>query len=198
MKTNYRELCIELFGTDNEQELRKISKLVKQNNPRNAGRKRKYSEKEVAEMRRLRSQGLTVQEIASRFGTSRQVIGRYLTNPMPANCTMRMTYMYKTHACTVIDIDYLNRKIYIQNHTDDLLHRAFGVIQSPTWQDFEQFLADRCFPETRGDKKELLHAYGITDYDPLQIIEKTKGRTADDALWIKIRYQKRGDIHANN
>ena len=47
MKTNYRELCIELFGTDNEQELRKIAKLVKQNNPRNAGK--------------LRSQGFTVQ-----------------------------------------------------------------------------------------------------------------------------------------
>ena len=197
MKTDYRQLCIELFGTDDEQKLRKIVQLVKQNNPRNAGRKKKYSEKEVAEMRRLRAEGNSVQEIASRFETSRQVIGRYLTNPMPPDCTMRMTYMYKTYPCTVIDVDYLNRKIYIQNHTDDPLHRAFGVIQSPTWKDFEQFLADRCFPETRGDKKELLRAFGITDYDPLQIIEKTKGRTADDALWIKIRYQKRGDDHAN-
>ena len=57
MKTNYRELCIELFGTDNEQELRKISKLVKQNNPRNAGRKRKYSEKESPMISSFLSEG---------------------------------------------------------------------------------------------------------------------------------------------
>ena len=197
MKTDYRQLCIELFGTDNEHELRKIARLVERKNPRNAGRKKKFSEEEVAKMRRFRDQGKTVQEIADCFGTSRQVVGRYLTPPIPQDCTMRMILMYKTHPCTVIDIDFLHQKIYIQNQTDDHLHRAFGVISEPTWHDFEQFLADRCFPETRGDKNELLRAYGLTDYDPLQIVEKTKGRTADDALWLKIRYKKRDEKHAN-
>ena len=28
----------------------------------------------------------------------------------------------------------------------------------------------------------------LDSYDPLQIVEKTKGRTADDNLWIKFKY----------
>ena len=195
MKTDYRKLCLELFGTDQEQELRQIAKKVQQKNARNAGRKKKYSEAEAAEMRRLREEGMSLQKIADRYGTSRQVIGRYLTSDIHPDCTMRMIYMYQTQPCTVIDVDFLNQKVYIQNHTLDLLHRAFGPIEKPTWQDFEQFLADRCFPETRGDQKQLLQALGLTDYDPLQIVEKTQGRTTDDALWLKIRYWERGNQH---
>lgn len=198
MKTDYRKLCLELFGTDQEQELRQIAKTFKLKNARNAGRKKKYSDAEVEEMHRLRAEGTAVQEIADRFGTSRQVIGRYLTPDIHPECTMRMIYMYQTHPCTVIDVDFLNQKIYIQNHTNDLLHRAFGPIEKPTWKDFEQFLTDRCFPETRGDQKRLLQALGLTDYDPLQIVEKTQGRTADDALWLKIRCQERGKPYENN
>ena len=29
---------------------------------------------------------------------------------------------------------------------------------------------------------------GLTDYDPLQIAEKTKGRLADDEMWLRFRY----------
>ena len=41
------------------------------------------------------------------------------------------------------------------------------------------------------NKKELLRQLGLTDYDPLQIIEKTRGRMADDEQWLKIRYLER-------
>jgi hypothetical protein len=104
---------------------------------------------------------------------------------------MRLTYMFRQHPCTVIDVDFLEQKIYIQNKTTDLVHRAFGVIENPTWNDFEVFLKDRCFPETRGNKKELVRQLGLTDYDPLQIIEKTQGRMSDDELWLKVRYLER-------
>ena len=86
------------------------------------------------------------------------------------------------YLCTIIDVDFLNEKIKIKNRTDDILHRAFGVVEQPSWQQFEEFLADRCFPETRGNMKSVLRDLQLDSYDPLHIIEKTKGRTADDNL----------------
>lgn len=192
METNYQKLCAELFGTDDVEELRAIAGDIKKKNARNAGRRKKYTEKDIAEMKRLRDQGESLQRIAERFSSSRQVIGRYLSKAPVMGTTMRLTYMFRQHPCTVIDVDFLERKISIQNKTSDLVHRAFGVTEAPTWKDFESFLRERCFPETRGNKKELLRELGLTDYDPLQIIEKTHGRMADDELWLKIRYLKRG------
>ena len=156
----------------------------------NSTRRKRYSEEDVSKMRQLRAKGIPLQKIAQLYGTTRQTIGRILTPPISPGCTLRMIYMYKTHPCTVIDVDFLRQRVVIINHTDDLLHRAFGIVSEPTWEDFEQFLSDRCFPESRGDKKELLRSLGLSDYDPLQIVEKTQGRTADDALWLKIRYKK--------
>ena len=77
------------------------------------------------------------------------------------------------------------------HHTKDILHRAFGVKEEPTWEDFQVFLQDRCFPETRGNVKVILAGLGLQDYDPLQIVEKTKGRTAEDDLWLRFQYYGR-------
>ena len=38
--TNYRQLCIEIFGTDDEATIRKLVEAWKKKNNRNAGRKR--------------------------------------------------------------------------------------------------------------------------------------------------------------
>ena len=46
MKINYRTLCVELFGTDDVAELKKIAQKAKDN--RNAGRKQKFNEKETS------------------------------------------------------------------------------------------------------------------------------------------------------
>lgn len=102
--------------------------------------------------------------------------------------TMRMNYKYKDELCTVIDIDFLHKKIWIENKTDKILHRAFGVVQHPDWEQFEEFLESRCFPCTRANLKNILRDVGVDSYDPLQIIEHTKGRMAEDQQWIEIEY----------
>lgn len=82
-ETDYRKLCLELFGTDDEKQLAEIAGRLLQKNPRNAGRKKKFTPEQVREMRDLRRQGFTVKEIAEKFGTSRQMIGRYLNSYYP-------------------------------------------------------------------------------------------------------------------
>lgn len=186
MAVDYRKLCIEIFGTDDENEIRRKVSAVKKYG---SGRKNKFTEKDVAELRNLYSSGMTIEMIAKKYSTSRQIVSKYLTEPIHSGCTMRMTYMYKKKPCTEIDVDFLNRKIYIQNKTNDILHRAFGVIEQPTWGDFEYFIEERCPPKTRGNIKDILKELSVPDYDPISIIERTKGKCVDDDMWIKCRYR---------
>lgn len=92
-----------------------------------------------------------------------------------------------THGiCTIIHADFQKETITIENHTDDILHRAFGIKERPTWADFEFFLEDRCFPRTRDKLKLVLKDVGVDHYDPLTIIRKTQGRMAEDTQWLEI------------
>ncbi|MBR6521535.1 MAG: Hin recombinase [Oscillospiraceae bacterium] len=188
MNTDYRKLCMDLFGTDDVNELKKLAKNIKAKNPRNAGRKKKFTQNDICKMQAMIANGMTINEVAAQFGTSRQIVGKYLNTKPEAGYTLRMTYMYQQHPCTLIDVDFLNEKIKIENRTADILHRAFGAVEEPTWDDFEWFLKDRCFPATRGNVKDILLGLQLTDYDPLQIVEKTKGRTAEDDMWLKFAY----------
>lgn len=110
--------------------------------------------------------------------------------------TMRMNYKYKDELCTIIDIDFLHKKIYIENKTDKILHRAFGIVEHPDWEQFEEFLESRCFPRTRANLKEVLRDVGVDSYDPLQIIEHTQGRMAEDKQWIEIIYYEQKGCNA--
>ncbi len=188
MDTDYKKVCFELFGTDDVEELKKIANKL--NNNRNAGRKRKFTKNEVYDIEKMLSCGITINEIAKKYNTSRQIVHKYINQKPKETYTLRLNYMYLQHPCTIIDVDFINEKIKIENRTDDILRRAFGVVENPTWKQFNEFLKDRCFPETRGNLKSVLKDLGIECYDPLQIIEKTKGKTADDNMWIKIKYYK--------
>jgi putative transcriptional regulator len=74
----------------------------------------------------------------------------------------------------------------VKNYIDNPLFRAFGKNTEPDFDDYEEFLRSRCFPETRDKMKLELKRLGLPFYDPLMIIEKTEGRMADDHFWIKI------------
>lgn len=185
---DYHKLCLDLFGTDDINELTRIAQAHREKNPRRAGRKKKFTAEEVQTIGSMIEDGMTVKEVAERFHTSRQVIGKYLNEKPAEGYTLRVIYMYQQHPCTLIDVDFLHQRIMIQNKTKDVLRRAFGVVEHPTWNDFETFLEQRCFPAARGNAKELLKELGLTCYDPLQIVEKTKGRTAEDAMWLKFKY----------
>lgn len=87
---------------------------------------------------------------------------------------------------TIIHADYKSQTVRIENKTDKILDTAFGVNQNPSWKEYEAFLEDRCFPRTRDKLKLVLADIGVSCYDPIQIIKKTKGRMAEDNLWLEI------------
>lgn len=181
-------------------------------NERGAGRKPALSKEQFNEIKKRRDKGESVTALAKEYGISRQALSGYLNrkdsdleiicrtigkwaqlnqrfrNVNVRDYTMRMDFMCKDECCTEILIDFKEQRIAIQNKTDDLLHRAFGIKAKPTWEDFEEFLESRCFPRTREGLSLILEDLGLDFYDPLSIIEKTRGRMAEDAQWLKIWY----------
>ena len=94
--------------------------------------------------------------------------------------------MYKQYICTIIDVNIIKQEVKIKNFTNNILFRAFGVNEKPTFLDYNDFLKSRCFPETRDKIKLVLQDLDIPFYDPFLIIKKTEGRMAEDDFWIKI------------
>lgn len=188
MDVNYKELCNDLFGTTDVEKLKKIAETVNMKNNRNAGRKKVFSQKQIEKMKQMQAMNIPQQKIAEYFRTSRQTISKYLREPLSDKYSMRIDFMYKTSVCTTILVDFWNEKIKITNKTNDILHRAFGVNENPTWDDFNTFLIDRCFSKSRGDRKAVLKAIGVDSYDPIQIVEQTKGKIYEDNQWMRFKY----------
>lgn len=191
-QTDYRGLCVEIFGTDNEAEIRRVTELSKKRNSRNAGRKKAFSGNDLARAQAMLSDGVSIQDIAASFGVSRKCVSQYLNERPSENFTMRIDFKHGNRICTVIYVDFLDEKIVIQNRTNEIFDRAFGVVENPTWEDFQEFLLSRCFPETRSHVKDILRGLGIDRYDPLSIAEVTGGRTAEDDMYMTFKTYPRG------
>lgn len=99
---------------------------------------------------------------------------------------MKFNWYKKDVLCTEIDVDYEKKTVNIVNHTDRFLDRAFGKNENPTLEDFKDFLESRCFPRTVGDLKWHLEALDLQYYDPLAIVEKTKGVLEGDNFSLDI------------
>ena len=99
---------------------------------------------------------------------------------------LRLFYMYKNRVCTLIDVDENKEEVLIKNYTNNVMFKAFGINESPTFKDYQEFLKSRCFPESRDKLKLVLEDLGLPFYDPFLIIKKTEGRMAEDDFWIKI------------
>ena len=181
-KVDYRKLCEEIFGTADAGEIRALAAQWKK---RNAGRKRVLSKADLDAIDTMRQEGATVSQIAGHFGVSRPVISQYINERPGKDYTMRIDFRLGKKTCTVIYVDFGRERIAIQNRTDDLLHRAFGVNEAPTWSDFELFLESRCFPRSRKYAKQIVDGLGLMGgYDPLEIAEATGGRTAEDDMYL--------------
>ena len=73
---------------------------------------------------------------------------KYLSIP-EKETPIRMWYYYKNKKCTMIDVDDAKQFVSIKNYTDDIMFRAFGINEEPTYTEYLSFLESRCFPKTR-------------------------------------------------
>ena len=102
------------------------------------------------------------------------------------NKLLQLQFYHGDSLCTTILADETAEKVLIENHTSDPLYTAFGVNENPDWQDYQIFLEERCIPKSRAGLKEYLNAIGVDEYNPVEIIRKTKGRMAEDRSWLGV------------
>ncbi|MDD3338124.1 MAG: helix-turn-helix domain-containing protein [Lachnospiraceae bacterium] len=165
------------------------------------------------EIRKIRKQlGLTQKEFAQLINCSKPTVERWeretksITGPvvlllkmleqypefaeqmqMPEKeYPLRLWYMHENTLCTLIDVDDVNKQVCVKNYTNHVMFRAFGNVEMPDYDMYENFLKSRCFPESRDKMKLILKDLDLPFYDPFLIIEKTEGRMAEDNFWIKI------------
>lgn len=200
---DYQKLCMDIFGTDSPQELyeiagkaRKYELLYEKEqivNRRNAGRKPKVKSEDIKAMQEMYLSGAGIEQIAKKFDVTRPTVYKYINLKRRWEkdhfVKIRMDYMYDDEVCSIIDVDFKRQKVYVENRTDQIILTAFGINRHPDWETFNEFLESRCFPRTRCGIKEILRENDMDFYDPLQIIEKTQGRMAEDHHWIRIHYK---------
>ena len=95
-------------------------------------------------------------------------------------------YHERVGLCSEIFYTKEGEPVIVKNYVDKPLLCALGVNKNPTWDDLQSFLRERCFPEERPNKKNLLKLLGVPYYSPELIIEKTEGRMVEDLHYIKI------------
>lgn len=95
-------------------------------------------------------------------------------------------YYNKDTLCSTIYADFTAKELIAINRTDELIHRAFGTNESPSWEDFMAFLSERSIPRTRHGIEHILKDMGLDEYDPVKITEKSQGRMFEDHQWLEI------------
>lgn len=100
------------------------------------------------------------------------------------HCLKKYSFYDKDKLCTVIYADSTDRTVFAENFTENIIKTAFGKNKFPTWEDFCGFIEERCVPRGRSGLREYLEAIGVDEYDPFEIIAKTKGRMSEDSQWI--------------
>ena len=111
---------------------------------------------------------------------------REYKNTHNRNKLLQLQFYHGNSLCTTILADETAEKVLIENHTDNPLYTAFGVNDDPDWQDYQNFLEERCIPKSRAGLQEYLNAIGVDEYNPLEIVRKTKGRMAEDQSWLEV------------
>ncbi len=118
----------------------------------------------------------------------RQSMEQYKTARLAqGHALLEVRYYNGDALCTLIYADKTAQDLCAENHMDNLVKTAFGKNLLPTWADLEAFLEERCVPRQRAGLREYLEALGLDEYDPLSIIQKTKGRMAEDNQWMELR-----------
>ena len=92
--------------------------------------------------------------------------------------------------CTLIAADFTDKVLQAENYSKQLIKTAFGKNHLPSWLDFLNFLEERCIPRDRAGLREYLETIGVDEYDPIEIIQKTFGRMAEDGQWLEMEVLK--------
>ncbi len=98
----------------------------------------------------------------------------------------KISFFDEQTLCSVIYADFTDQSLTVENFCKDPVKTAFGNCSQPDWKDFQWFLEERCISNHRDGLQHYLRELQLDEYDPVAIIQKTKGRMSEDQQWIQI------------
>ena len=143
----------------------------------------------------LRAMGITDEEreVELTFDQNRIVITKVVTmeefiieKKAESHRLKELRFWNGKTLCTTIIADLTDHTLCVENHTRQLVKTAFGKNRLPTWEDLMAFLEERCVPRQREGIREYLETLGLDEYDPWEIVKRTRGRMAEDQQWIEV------------
>lgn len=136
-------------------------------------------------------------EMALTFDGTKITLSQHLSGPdfverqLAQSHEVRILRFYdRDDLCSTIYADFTAQTVIVENQAVPTIKTAFGNNLLPNWEDFQQFLQERCIPQQRAGLREYLETLGLDEYDPLAIIGKTSGRMAEDQQWLAIEVLK--------
>ncbi len=95
-------------------------------------------------------------------------------------------FMWREKTVAKIIFDYKTKTVSVENYTDKMQLRPFGINETPSFDDFEYFLESRCMPKTRHDLKFILKELDLPCWDPWVLIRFNHGLQYEDYGWIRM------------
>lgn len=97
---------------------------------------------------------------------------------------MEFDYMYEDRVMSHVVV-YVDGEVAQINYTDNLVYRALR--EGAVYRDVEELFKGMIFDERRPDKREVLDSFGLIEYDPIEIIKKTRGVMSTSKFWIRFK-----------
>ena len=145
--------------TQNEREIERLNRKLKRVMEEYAKCAKERDELRAAINVAKRKKGRPGLSTAQKAGVSLGTVSNVIDE---AKKSSRIVYVYmdRKKPATLLDIYPAINRLEIWNFTDDLISRAFGSREKPSWQEYEQFLEDRCMPRTRYGIKRNWNIWG--------------------------------------
>lgn len=100
-------------------------------------------------------------------------------------CNMEVMYwMWRHEKVSKITFDRKTKFVEVENYSDKIYKLPFGIRTNISYNDFEEFIADRVVPKTRYDIKHVLELINVPYYDPWLIIKVNHGLQYEDYGWL--------------
>jgi hypothetical protein len=99
-------------------------------------------------------------------------------------------YMHKDEVCAKVEVDVEAGLVICEEYTTVFHRQALGD-NPKTIDSVNDFFEGRCFSKDRPDKYLLLEMIGLPQYNPYDIVRKTRGGMTSDDMWIRFSDDER-------
>jgi len=98
---------------------------------------------------------------------------------------LEFTIMHKERELADINVNFSTGEVEYKEYVHKIPYRQF--YRTPNVHQIYDWIEGRCMPRNRANIREYLTSMGISSYDPIEMIKRTKGIMHADYLWTRFK-----------